>query len=152
MLDTFRTTDNQTISTSGLTRCALFSERKYGRKILVAICDPRSSSALVERPHTACRLRNLADFIFSTTTTMTVDDVGLYDSSRTHISQRVRSCGNFDIPEYSVSEKERGRERERGEILCVLSKKLRFSVTRVIFSAIAIYIPLIFSLSYFSNH
>lgn len=89
-------------------------------KIWVAICDPRSSSALIERPHTACRLRNLADFIFSTTTTTTtasVDDAGLDDSSRTHISQGVRSCGNFDILEY-------GAMRERGEILRIPPQKL----------------------------
>lgn len=111
MLDTFRATDNQTISANGVSLAVLsFSEKEERERIRVAICDPRSSSALVERSHTACSLRNLADFIFSTT--MTVDDAGLDDSSRTHISQRVRSCGNFDIAEYSVSEKE--WESERG--------------------------------------
>lgn len=118
MLDTFRATDNQTISASGFACCASFSERKNGREFELQYAT-HGHRPLVERAHTACRLRNLADFIFSTTTTttMTVDDVGLDDSSRTHISQRVRSCGNFDIPEYSVS-RERKRERKRGEILC----------------------------------
>ena len=99
-------TDNQTI----ITRYASFYSRGKNERIQVAICDPRSSSALIERPRTACRLRNLADFIFSTTTT-SVDDADLDDSSRTHISQSVRSCGNFDIPEY-------GAMRKQDEILC----------------------------------
>lgn len=87
MLDTFRATDNQTISANGVSLAVLsFSEKEERERIRVAICD-RSSSALVERSHTVCSLRNLADFIFSTT--MTVDDAGLDDSSRTHISQRV---------------------------------------------------------------
>lgn len=102
----------------------VFIRKGKNERIRVAICHPRSSSALIERPHTACRLRNLADFILSTmatttttTTTTSVDDAGLDDSSRTHISQSVRSCGNFDILEY-------GAMRELVEILCVSPQKL----------------------------
>lgn len=101
----------------------VFIRKGKNERIRVAICDPRSSSALIERPHTACRLRNLADFILSTTTmtttttTTSVDDAGLDDSSRTHISQSVRSCGNFDIVEY-------GAMRELVEILRVSPQKL----------------------------
>jgi len=67
-----------------------------------------------------------------------VDDAGLDDSSRTHISRSVRSCGNFDIPEYGVGE----RARQNSPHPSAGAALLRFSVTRVIFSAIVISVEL----------
>jgi len=114
--------DRQTIRRR-FARCACFYSKRKERK--ASGCNMRPTVIVCSySPHTACRLRNLADFILSTTattttttTTTSVDDAGLDDSSRTHISQSVRSCGNFDILEY-------GAMRELVEILRVSPQKL----------------------------
>lgn len=63
----------------------------------------------------------------------TVDDASSDDSSRTHISPNVRSCGNFDIPEYG--DERAGRNSPH---LSAETASFRFLMTRVIFSTIVI--------------
>lgn len=105
------------------------SSRVQGFQKVSSILEGRKSSVRnmpatvivclsVHPPHTEARFRNLADFIFPAT--RTVDDAGFDDSSRTHISRSVRSCGNFDIPEYGVS----SGDFDRDQILRFLPQDL----------------------------
>lgn len=72
-----------------------------GSQRLVPQYASRHRLPFLRPPRAVHGLRNLADFIFSRRTTA-VANAGLRDSSPTHISRRVRSCGNFHILEYGA--------------------------------------------------
>lgn len=133
MLDEFRSTDNRAISANWTRRSAScsFFERK-GRedpgcnmRPTVIVCSCRTSSYCLQVPV-------IWQILFSRRRRRRRwTTPGLDDSSRTHISQSVRSCGNFDIPEYGA------RERATRNSSAGVSS-LRFSMTRIIFSTMAI--------------
>jgi len=114
----------------------------------------RSSSALAERPHTACRLRNLADFIFSATTTrrrtrrrrrrrrrrMTVDDGGRRRPRRQFANSYLTERPFLRKLRYPRIRCERARRNSPHP--SAGAAPLRFSMTRVIFSAIVISVKL----------
>lgn len=101
----------QTIRRSARADSPFFFERKERED---SGCNMRrSSSALAERVLILPAGSVIWQILFSLRRRRrrrwtTVDDAGLDDSSRTHISRSVRSCGNFDIPEYGA----RARESE----------------------------------------
>jgi len=116
--------------------CASFCSKGKDERIRVAICDLRSSSALIERPHTACRLRNLADFIFSTTT------IRRRRWRRWTTVRELISHGASVPAESSISPNMAWWENGTKFSASSEAASFRFSMTRVIFSAIVISVEL----------
>ena len=76
---------------------------------------------------------------------MAVANAGLDDSSRTHISRRVRSCGNFDILEYGARSWVTWTETEFSVSFRARPVRLRFSMTPAVSPTIEIRLFVVFA-------